>query len=335
MLFQEGGMSTQFPYEPIMFEGDLAEVTEVYLGGQAVRLSFSSDSGAITYGYPDFPTLYQQGLVSSAGTLPLLAVIGGRERKGEITLKNFPQRFDAEIANRTRRRSILRELSGIDQTPVIADTSIPYSLEAKTDRTSFHGYGPEIFSFLQQFPRTAVGLDLGAGLRVDPWRSTINAEIYDYPSTDLICWGNAVPLPDASLDYVICVAVLEHVPNPFEVANEIKRLLKPGGRAYISIPFLQHEHGYPSHYFNATRAGVRQLFEGLSVERQFLDHANHPLHAIKQMLWDYATGLAPGTADAFLNAKVAEILAFEPHVLSEEVMWRIAHGTSAIFKKAS
>ncbi len=52
-------------------------------------------------------------------------------------------------------------------------------------------------------------------------------------------YANAVklPFPDASFDYVICLAVLHHLkPKNHEKAlSEIKRVLKPGGKAAIAV----------------------------------------------------------------------------------------------------
>jgi ubiquinone/menaquinone biosynthesis C-methylase UbiE len=50
--------------------------------------------------------------------------------------------------------------------------------------------------------------------------------------------GNAQSLPfaTASFDKVICSEVLEHLQDPDIALKEIARVLKPGGRALISIP---------------------------------------------------------------------------------------------------
>ena len=50
--------------------------------------------------------------------------------------------------------------------------------------------------------------------------------------------GNAVYLPFAkgTFDKVICSEVLEHVREDWKVASEIYRVLKPGGKALISVP---------------------------------------------------------------------------------------------------
>lgn len=42
---------------------------------------------------------------------------------------------------------------------------------------------------------------------------------------------------DASADAIICHHVLEHVPNPPESLAEMKRILKPGGKLLLFVPF--------------------------------------------------------------------------------------------------
>jgi len=43
-------------------------------------------------------------------------------------------------------------------------------------------------------------------------------------------------LPEASFDRIVCTEVLEHIPDPEPVLREIVRLLKPTGRAVITVP---------------------------------------------------------------------------------------------------
>ncbi|MBI3113685.1 MAG: class I SAM-dependent methyltransferase [Rhodospirillales bacterium] len=43
-------------------------------------------------------------------------------------------------------------------------------------------------------------------------------------------------LPDASLDVILCNSVLEHLSQPQETLNALRRLLKPGGVLYLNVP---------------------------------------------------------------------------------------------------
>jgi SAM-dependent methyltransferase len=46
----------------------------------------------------------------------------------------------------------------------------------------------------------------------------------------------ALPFPDASVDRVIAAEVLEHIPDDRAAMAEIARVLKPGGRAAVTVP---------------------------------------------------------------------------------------------------
>jgi len=47
---------------------------------------------------------------------------------------------------------------------------------------------------------------------------------------------SALNLPEESYDRIICTEVLEHTRAPQEVLTQIRRLLKPDGRAVITVP---------------------------------------------------------------------------------------------------
>lgn len=45
-----------------------------------------------------------------------------------------------------------------------------------------------------------------------------------------------LPLPDRSVDKVVCSEVLEHIPKVEDCIKEINRVLKPGGELAVSVP---------------------------------------------------------------------------------------------------
>jgi SAM-dependent methyltransferase len=47
---------------------------------------------------------------------------------------------------------------------------------------------------------------------------------------------------DESFDSVICIEVFEYLDDYQKAINEIYRLLKPGGKAFISVPFVYRDH---------------------------------------------------------------------------------------------
>jgi SAM-dependent methyltransferase len=46
-----------------------------------------------------------------------------------------------------------------------------------------------------------------------------------------------LPLPDGVADVLICMQVLEHIPDDHAAMSEIARVLAPGGLAFVNVPF--------------------------------------------------------------------------------------------------
>ena len=217
-------------------------------------------------------------------------------------------------------------------------------LEDKLDAVSSHLYAAPMLEFLNGFNDTQFILDAGAGLRKRPQRNVINLEIYDYPSTDILSTGQSLPFADGTFDAVLSIAVLEHVDDPMTCAAEILRVLKPGGLVFASVPFLQPEHGYPSHYFNATRFGLRRLFQGADlVHHGVPDGVNHPIQTLHRVAALYAAGLG-AAREEFLDLSLRDLLATTPQALlrqavpfvtelDEDARWKLAYATSATFRK--
>jgi SAM-dependent methyltransferase len=73
-----------------------------------------------------------------------------------------------------------------------------------------------------------------------------------------ICQHNDF-LADRSYDYIVCTEVLEHTLQPFRAADEIWRLLKPGGKLFVSTPFNFRIHGPLPDCWRFTEHGLRAL----------------------------------------------------------------------------
>jgi SAM-dependent methyltransferase len=70
-----------------------------------------------------------------------------------------------------------------------------------------------------------------------------------YGHIDYVSEILAIPAPDQSFDVILCTEVLEHVPEPIQVLKEISRLLRPGGRAFITAPLGSGLHQLPFHFY--------------------------------------------------------------------------------------
>jgi SAM-dependent methyltransferase len=86
-------------------------------------------------------------------------------------------------------------------------------------------------------------------------------------------YGDAhkLPLASGSLDNILLLDVLEHLPRPDDCLREIARTLKVGGMALVQTPFLYPVHDAPRDFQRLTLHGLRELarrFEFIVVEEE-------------------------------------------------------------------
>lgn len=106
------------------------------------------------------------------------------------------------------------------------------------------------------------------------------------PEQVLSLAGDRVPLPDAALDYVTALDVLEHVPDDQAVVDGFARLLKPGGLAVVTVPAsmaLWSDWDTVLHHFRRyARPQLRGLFRARDWE---LVHVNYTNVAAYPAVW--------------------------------------------------
>ncbi len=76
-------------------------------------------------------------------------------------------------------------------------------------------------------------------------------------------------VPDESADYILCTQVLEHIRKPHIAFQEFHRILKSGGKVFLTTHLCFEEHMIPYDYFRFTRYGLKFLGEesGFTLER--------------------------------------------------------------------
>ncbi|MEZ5673184.1 MAG: class I SAM-dependent methyltransferase [Thiotrichaceae bacterium] len=75
-----------------------------------------------------------------------------------------------------------------------------------------------------------------------------------------------LPFADASIDNVLLLDVLEHLPQPELCITEIARILKPNGRCILQVPFLYPIHDNPLDFQRWTLPGLQQLAQKHSLQ---------------------------------------------------------------------
>jgi SAM-dependent methyltransferase len=146
------------------------------------------------------------------------------------------------------------------------------------------------------------------------------------------------PIDDASFDIVLAFNLFEHVFAYEGAPSEIVRILKPGGKFVLCVPFLHEYHADPHDYFRFTAPALLRIWEGSGLSCTLM-------RALGEGLLSYAlTKTASLVLPKLLYRLVAPLLylvsfpldrliALRPRLDGLTVPERFALGYFAIFEK--
>jgi len=112
-------------------------------------------------------------------------------------------------------------------------------------------------------------VDIGAEFRRDYLGgSYMTANVQRYNTgfaevrPDILGDLRSLPFADESIGTLIATETLEHIPQFFKAVAEIRRVLRPGGTAYMSSPFIWPTHDTQNYgdFWRITEQGWRYLF---------------------------------------------------------------------------
>jgi SAM-dependent methyltransferase len=108
--------------------------------------------------------------------------------------------------------------------------------------------------------------------------------------------GMALPFADESVDICLSSNVAEHVPQPWQLGNEMLRVTKPGGLAVLSYtvwlgPFGGHEMGL-THYLGGARAAERYARKHGHRAKNDYGSSLFAVSAADGLTWAASTGAA-------------------------------------------
>jgi len=203
--------------------------------------------------------------------LPRHSRLGRQLRKIRNALRDKPHRLpfdEVELRARTEEfnRSAEAYWQAVDADPAARANALDKPFTTVQDASSILYRLGMVLGELRLGPGQTV-LDLGAGacwlsaslnrlgcrtisLDVSPTalklgRETFRLDPRQRPELEpqfLVYDGHHLPLPDVSVDRVVCFDAFHHFPNPDEIFAEIFRVLRKGGRAVFAEPGQGHFH---------------------------------------------------------------------------------------------
>jgi SAM-dependent methyltransferase len=123
----------------------------------------------------------------------------------------------------------------------------------------------DIASLISEVRGPGRALDVGADKC--PYRTLLEERGFEVRTIDVTPDSGAdftgtverTGLEDASFDLVLCTQVLEHCDDPWQGIREIRRILKPGGHAVLSVPHVWFYHPHPKDHWRFTQEGLVHL----------------------------------------------------------------------------
>jgi len=152
--------------------------------------------------------------------------------KHTVKTKYFKNRYESQKHNewRLNKYPFYREFMAIDES---------HSNEVVMD----YGCGPgnELINFMNTGAKKIIGIDISekalkfAKHRISLYTNNVDS-VELIKTTDGI---DTIPLNDNSVDYIICLGVLQHVSHPEAILKEFFRILK--NNSYIRIMVYNHD----------------------------------------------------------------------------------------------
>jgi len=130
-----------------------------------------------------------------------------------------------------------------------------------------------IYKNIQIYAKNITGTTLDIGCGSKPYTTLFPTDKYigmdikvtghkhSDSNVDVYYDGVTIPFDNDYFDSMVCFEVLEHVFNPDVFLKEASRILKPGGAAIFTVPFICDEHEQPFDYARYSSFGLKVLFE--------------------------------------------------------------------------
>lgn len=198
--------------------------------------------------------------------------------------------------------------AGVLAVPHFHDSeTLPTIRVLETGQTNDYSSGA--LQVINQLSDNSVFIDLGCGIRrkEDVRRNGLYLDAVHFRGVDVVSTRSRLPFRDNCVDAVVSLSVFEHLPDPFSMANEIFRVLRPGGIIWIETAFMQPLHADPSHYFNMTMEGLLRTFSAFLIEEYGVLPHQSPSYSLRMQFNHVMPYLRDETWKQTLNEWLAKL----------------------------
>jgi SAM-dependent methyltransferase len=171
-------------------------------------------------------------------------------------------------------------------------------------------------------------LNLSAGASAVRYPNVIELEYSVFASTDVIGDVHQLPFHDEVFEAVVCLNAFEHYREPDLAMDEVRRVLKPGGRLFLHTAFLQPLHEAPHHYYNCTEFGLKHWLRKFDTQEIRVSENFNPAYVLSwlasDMEFEFRNAVSEEAAELFNKATMQEFSVFwrDPASRSSE-LWTI------------
>jgi SAM-dependent methyltransferase len=114
-----------------------------------------------------------------------------------------------------------------------------------------------------------------------------DGHLHQDESIDFFYDGKTLPFKTNQFDSIFSSEVFEHIFNLETIIPELNRVLKLGGKIFITCPFVWEEHEIPVDYARYTQFALTSLLEKNGFKIVTIDKNGHTVVAIHQLMMVY------------------------------------------------
>ena len=145
-------------------------------------------------------------------------------------------------------------------------------------------------NWLKKINSNATCLDLGCGPMTNKelfsnHNNTIFIDGAKFDNVNIVCnFEKKIPIKNTSIDCILLSNVLEHIFYPEHLLSEINRILKPGGKCLILVPFIIKLHLEPYDYHRYTKHALKRLLELANFKKFKIEEMGSHSNIIQNLL---------------------------------------------------